>query len=102
MTFDSLVFVETSTNLNDAALPGILSSNGVGKKLHYRIRAGKHTPSFRMGDRTWVPNSTDPQWSLLNVGGVGVTLPCPFKTDGTPNQTFINGLVALFQAAQAY
>src|SRR5215471_7504564 len=101
MTFDSLVFVETSTNLNDAALPGILSSNGVGglsyvanwddvetslgtytwadlqtawnkanaagKKLHYRIRAGKHTPSFRMGDRTWVPNSTDPQWSLLNV-----------------------------------
>ena len=51
-----------------------------GKLFAGRFRAGRHTPPEYRG-RDWVPERGHAK---------GMTLPCPFDTDGTVNMTFIN------------
>lgn len=123
---DTLVLVQSSSQATSAALRGMLSHAGVkgaslalpwdqvetapgvwnlttieacrqlcveeGKTFELRVRGGAHTPTWRRG-RTWVP-----------TGGaaVGLTLPCPFKTDGSPNDTFLDGYTALFSRLASY
>lgn len=52
----------------------------LGKSFAARFRAGVHTPTFNRG-RTWVPE---------RGLAAGLTLPCPFNTDGTANSVFLS------------
>lgn len=85
--------VETSLGVYDFTdmLACLAIAQTAGVRFAYRVRGGDNTPTFRRG-RTWVPTSGQ---------AAGAVLPCPFKTDGTPNTTFINGFDALFSAVDA-
>jgi hypothetical protein len=78
--------IEKSRGVYDFAIFARARQIAGGKKLAIRFMAGRWTPAFRTG-RTYVYDG-----SSSGGYGAGSVVPCPFNTDGSRNEIFLQGI----------